>query len=139
VLDVDFRQLSKDSLYQFYHEYLTAFNYPGSSFPRNRSDVDSGFDVNYYALLFDAFRLFPSFRAKMLEFFQKEFSAWKEIVHIARKKGEITSPMTDEHIASLFLYTTDGLGLHNMMKGRSQETRKSLLILWDSLYEALKA
>lgn len=139
LLDIDYSKLSKDSLHQFYHDYIASSNYIGSSILQNRSNADSGSVINYYSLVFEALRFFPNFREKSLEFSQLELKAWKEIVHTARTKGEIKSPMNDEQIANMFIYTTDGLGMSNIMKSKNEDTRESLLALWDSFYEELKA
>ncbi|MFD0696543.1 TetR/AcrR family transcriptional regulator [Paenibacillus sp. GCM10027628] len=137
-LFVDYSKFSKDSLYQFYHDYITYSNTSGSSFQPNRSDVEDDYGRNYYLLIFDALRLYPDFQEKLFKSEQDELKAWKEIVHTARNKGEIKSPMSDEHISNLFIYSTDGVGIRNILKGRSEDSASTLLALWDSFYEELK-
>jgi AcrR family transcriptional regulator len=131
---MDYNKLSKVSLYQFYHDYVKY--HANMSFLQNRMDGDSGF--NYYVLMFDAVKLFPSFRDKVTENLQAELRAWEEIVRSARDKGEINSSMTDEQLANLFIYTSDGVGMHNVMKGRIKETPEALLTVWDGLYQEIK-
>ncbi|TCL59733.1 TetR family transcriptional regulator [Hydrogenispora ethanolica] len=131
---MDYNKLSKESLYQFYHDYVKY--HANMSFLQNRMDGDSGF--NYYVLMFDAMKLFPSFRDKVTENLQAELRAWEEIVRSARDKGEINSSMTDEQIANLFIYTSDGVGMHNVMKGRIKEMPEALLTVWDGLYQEIK-
>lgn len=138
LLDIDYSRFSKDSLYQFYHDYIASSNNIRSSLLQNRRDMDNGLVLNHYSLFFEALRFFPSFRKKVLEYSQIELKAWMEIVQFARNKGEITSPMNDEQIASMFIYATDGLGMRNIMIGRKENTRESLLELWDSFYKELK-
>ncbi len=132
---IDYSQLNKDSLYQFYHGYLN--HKEKLSILPNRMDTDSGF--NYYALIFDAAKLFPSFRRKVIETLEAELKAWEEIVHIARNNGEINSSMTDEQIASLFIYTHDGVGMRNIIQGNMKDMSEALTATWDGLYEQLKA
>jgi TetR/AcrR family transcriptional repressor of nem operon len=138
VIDINYSKLSKDSLYNFYNSYITYLNNVNQLFLQNRSNLNSTFDLNYYSLIFDALRLFPDFREKMIDTSRAELEAWKEIVHIARKKEEIKSSMTDEQIASIFINTNSGISMENIMIGRSENITSTLLILWDSFYEELK-
>jgi TetR/AcrR family transcriptional repressor of nem operon len=133
-LIMDYSKLSKDSLYQFYHDYIELWNNTNLSFLQ---DADSGF--NYYALIFDALKLFPSFQERMITTLQVELKAWEGIVRIARANGEINSSLTDEQIASIFIYTNDGVGMYNVMLNRTKDTPNTLLSLWDGLYKGLKA
>ncbi|MFT8351729.1 TetR/AcrR family transcriptional regulator [Clostridium saccharoperbutylacetonicum] len=138
VIDINYSKLNKDSLYNFYHSYITYLNNVNQLFVQKSSNLNSTFDLNYYSLIFDALRLFPGFREKMIATSLAELEAWKEIVHIARKKEEIKSSMTDEQIASIFINTNSGISMENIMIGRSESITSTLLILWDSFYEDLK-
>ena len=133
-LIMDYSKFSKDSLYQFYHDYIEFLNNPNLSFLQN---ADSGF--NYYALIFDAVKLFPCFRERVISTLQTELKTWEEIVRIARDKGEIKSSLTNEQIASIFIYTNDGVGMHNVLIDHTKDTPNTLLSLWDGLYKGLKA
>jgi TetR/AcrR family transcriptional regulator, transcriptional repressor for nem operon len=138
-LIMDFSKLSKDSLYQFYHDYIKFFNDAIYSLLQYRKGEENGFNLNYYILIFDAMRLFPDFQKKMVEALEVEQKAWEEIVHLARDKGEIRSSMTDQQIANMFIYTSDGVGMHNVMKDTIENIANSLVVLWDPLYKSLKA
>jgi hypothetical protein len=59
-------------------------------------------------------------------------------IRIARNNGEINSPMTDEQIANLFMYTGDGVIIPNIMKDTIEDTPNNLLAMWDGLYMGLK-
>ena len=133
-LIMDYSKFSKDTLYQFYHDYIEFLNKPNLSFLQN---ADSGF--NYYALIFDAVKLFPSFRERVISTLQTELKTWEEIVRIARDKGEIKSSLTNEQIASIFIHTNDGVGMHNVLIDHTKDTPNTLLSLWDGLYKGLKA
>lgn len=138
VMFIDYSKLSKDSLYNFYHSYTTHLNNINLSFLENWAGGDSTFDLNYYSIIFDALRLFPDFRDKMLVSSRDELKAWKEIVQSARRKGEIKSSMSDEQIASVFIHTNSGISMENIMIGRSEDITATLLVLWDSFYEEIK-
>jgi AcrR family transcriptional regulator len=137
-LMVDYSKLSKDSLYQFYHDYIKCMNddtiYP---FSHKENDADSNFTLNYYVLVFDAMKLFPSYRERVNTNLQSELKIWEEIVRIARDTGEINSPMTNQQIASMFIYTSDGVALHRIMKDINEDRPSTLLIVWDGLYKEL--
>jgi hypothetical protein len=68
-----------------------------------------------------------------------ELAAWQSIVGIARKKGEIKSKMTDDQIAKLFIFITDGVGARLIMGNRLEDMEDEILSLWDGLYHQLKA
>jgi TetR/AcrR family transcriptional regulator, transcriptional repressor for nem operon len=137
-LIADFSKLSKDSLYQFYHDYIKFLNDRIYSLLQHRKGEENDFDLNYYILIFDAMRLFPDFQKKMVEALEVEQKAWEEIVHLARDKGEIRSSMTDQQIANMFIYTSEGVGMHNTMKDTIENITNSLVVMWDPLYKSLK-
>lgn len=139
VLIKDYSKLSKDSLYQFYHDYINFTNDTIYSLLQYRNDTKSGFNLNYYILIFDAMRLFPDFQKKLVEALEVEQKAWEEIVYLARDKGEIRSSMTDEQIANIFIYTSDGVGMHNIINDTIRNIKNTLLVSWDSFYNSLKA
>jgi AcrR family transcriptional regulator len=134
---VDYSRFSKTSLYNFYHDYLNYLNRTYDSF-KSTCNGDS-FDLNYYSLIFDALRLFPDFKEKMMESSRQELDAWKTVVHIAKENGEIKSSMSDEEIAGIFVHTNSGIGMNNMMIGKSETTTSLLIELWDSFYLQIKA
>jgi len=138
-LVTDFSKLSKGSLYQFYNDYIKSFKDRIDSLLQYQNGAKNGFNLNYYILIFDAMRLFPDYRKKMVEALEIEQKAWEEIVHLARDKGEIRSSMTDEQIAKMFIYTSDGVGMYNIIKDTIENITNTLPILWDSLYKSLKA
>jgi len=136
LIDIAYYKFNNKSLYAFYNDYITYLNHINDSF-QSMSNGDS-FDLNYYTLIFDAIRLFPDFKEKMYNSTLEELKAWKEIIHIAKESGEIKSPMSDDQIASIFIHTNSGIGMNNMMIGRSENTTSSLVSLWDSFYIQIK-
>ena len=137
--EVDYSKFNKDSLYQFYHEYLAFLHNVTDSLFQTIDKNDTSLGMNYFSLVFDAIKLFPSFKEQMLKSHQVELGALTEIVHNARSSGEINSFMNDEQIASIFIFSNDGLGLRNIMNGRTEDIGNSLAALWDSFYKGLKA
>jgi AcrR family transcriptional regulator len=134
---VDYSKFNKNSLKDFYHDYIDYLNRIYDSF-QSTSNGDS-FDLNYYSLIFDALRLFPDFKEKMFQSSTQELEAWKAVIHVAKENGEIRSFMSDEEIAGIFVHTNSGIGMSNMMIGKSEVTTDSLILLWDSFYSQIKA
>jgi Transcriptional regulator len=137
MINVDYSKFSKKTLYDFYHDYIVYLNNAYESFQSTGEEYRS-FDFNYYSIIFDAIRLFPDFKEKMLEISSTELEAWKSITRIAREKGEIRSSMSDEQIASIFIHTSSGIGMNNMMVGRIEGTADTLMALWNSFYAQIK-
>lgn len=137
MLYIDFRKLSCDTLSEFYHDYLAYMNRIYASFQNTVEGGDS-FDLNYYALIFDAIRLFPDFKEKMVESTRVELETWVRIIRSAKEKGEISSSMSDDQIAHVFMHTNSGVGMDNIMTGKSENTTKTLLALWDSFYAQIR-
>jgi hypothetical protein len=69
---------------------------------------------------------------------QKEKGAWIEIIKKARAAGEINSPLTDEQIAQIFMFTSDGLTMNLTMESNTSDLDKKLASLWDNFYKTLK-
>lgn len=139
ILEFDFSQLPADSLYRFYHANAEQLNTLRFQFLANEeNDGEDFITLNFFALLFDAFKLFPEFRSQMEAYHQKERNAWTEVIKRARASGEISSPLTDEQIAQIFLFTSDGLTMNLTMESNTTDLDKRLASLWDNFYMTLK-
>jgi TetR/AcrR family transcriptional regulator, transcriptional repressor for nem operon len=105
-----------------------------------QSELEDGssFDLNYYSLIFDAIRMFPEFKNNMIASNNTELEAWVNVIHTAKTNDEISSPMADIQIANVFIHTNSGVGMNNIMTGKSEKTTKDLLTIWDSFYAQLK-
>lgn len=136
-----FSKFSKQSLHAFYHDYIEWFL--GGLYEQGLQDERSEEihpPINQFTIVFDAIKLFPDYRTKLIESQQIELQSWKQIIHQAREQGEIASPMGDEQIARLFIHSSDGIGLRSIFAASgSAATKKELIVLWDHLYESLKA
>ena len=137
LINIDYKRFTKDSLRMYYEDYLTHLGRMYDSLLA--SGIVSTFDLNYYSLVFDAIRYFPDFREKMITATSAELASWKAIVRIARQKGEIKSAMNDTHVAEIFIHTSSGVGMNNMMVGKSSDTAKDLSAIWNGFYASIKA
>jgi TetR/AcrR family transcriptional regulator, transcriptional repressor for nem operon len=134
-----YTKYSKESLYKFYHDYANEIN-SNEYFALMGNEIDGGFNVNYFMLAFDALKLFPEFRKKMIAGFDIELGIWSGVIKTARENGEIKSSMTDEEIAKTFIYLSDGIAMHMIMRGcKIEEMIKPVISHWDKLYEQIKA
>lgn len=140
-LMANFENYSYESLKAFYQDHLKDMIVKMKSFKSMRGDTDEPFSANHYFLIFDAMKLLPSYKQKLLEGNQRELKYWKKIVHIAKKNGEIKTTMTDDQVAKLFIYVSDGFGMHMIMSdtlGQMDKFKNELQGLWNGLYESLK-
>lgn len=139
VMAVDFSSFPKDSLRDFYHSYLYHMDKQMREEKFiNTKNGKSGFNMNYYLLIFDAISMFPDFRSEHLERQKEELRAWTDIVKTAKKKQEIKSSLSDSVIARLFIYSGDGIGINYIVSDSVERIKKELQALWDALYQTLK-
>ena len=136
---IDYTQFNQENLYAFYTEY---FNYVEHGFQELL--VSFGGDktrnaVNFFLIIFDAFKLYPGFRELTIEMTEKELQSWTKVIKTAREKGEIRSTMTDEQIASIFTNTNDGISLHAIMMGRVDNLVQEIRSTFDAFYNEIKA
>lgn len=136
VLDIPYNSFNKGSLYNFYIDYI---NYYTESLRRQKQEEEGSMaSFNYISLIFDAIKLFPDFQEKLLESKQVQLNAWKEIIHDARAKGEIESPMSDEQIVNMFINSSGGVEINSIFIGSREDIGKALLNLWNGFYKGLK-
>ena len=137
----NYENYSKESFYQYYNDYIKdtislTLKYL-DKFENELSEIS--ITMNYFSLIFDALKLYPEFREKLIEGFNQEINYWIKAIERARASGEIRTMMTDKEIAEIFMYLSDGVGMHMMMRGVDIENMvKPFHILWDRLYEQMK-
>jgi TetR/AcrR family transcriptional regulator, transcriptional repressor for nem operon len=138
----NYEKYSRESFYKFYHDYANEIkSYSKEYLKMFIEDEEEGeFNMNYFSLAFDALKLFPEFRARLVEEQKKELGLWTSAITEARKKGEIKSVMSDEEIAQLFIFSSDGVAMHMVMSGKKiEEMVEPFMRLWNRLYEQIKA
>jgi len=137
-----YENYSKESFYKFYHDYANEVKAYCNRFVTifKEEENDGKFGMNYFTLAFDALKLFPEFKDKMILEQEKELKTWIDVVSSARTNGEIKSSLTDEEIAQIFLFVGDGVSMHMIMEGiKIEEMINPILTFWDKLYETMKA
>jgi TetR/AcrR family transcriptional repressor of nem operon len=134
----DYSQLPQSSLKVFYNGVFNQAD-------QNRLATEKlfagqnhdNFSNNYYYLIFDAIRLLPEFKKNHMQHQQEELEVWKSVVHSARINYEIQSGMSNEQIAKLFIYLGDGANINFITSDNGD--KREIRILWDGLYDSLKA
>lgn len=139
-LEIDYDHLSHDSLHAFYKDYLETFFSDRSSFLKQLKDFGA-FDesLNFYLLIFEAFRLMPDFKSKIRKEHERELKEWTNIIRIARENGEIRPEVSDKELAKLFIFSGDGLGMRRLMDNDLNSIKEELTAIYDGIYSLLKA
>jgi len=135
---VDFSVLDKTSLKNFYSDYVVTLQKKFKEMKDNLILGGPEINFNYITLLFDAINLFPDFRGKLIKVLNDEINEWKQVVKTARSNGEFTSPMTDEQIARMFIYSNDGISLRLLLEGHLELMYSEMMNLWNNFYDEIK-
>lgn len=141
LMKLHYEKYPRESFYKFYHEYGNEIKTSSIKYLNLfiGDEPEDEFTMNYFTLAFDALKLFPDFRARMVTEQHKELKIWTDVISNARKKGEIKSVMSDKQIAQLFLFLSDGVAMHMIMEGvKIEEMITPFMELWDKLYEQIK-
>ena len=141
-LERKYNSYSKDSLKQFYNDYLdeTVSLSRGYFLKFENEFSESQFTINHFSLIFDALKLFPDYRKRIEELFNNELANWIKIIKVARSKGEIKTSISDKKLGEMFMYLSDGIGYNMIMRGADLENMiKPIKDQWDELYEQIKA
>ena len=136
-----FRDLPETSLRDFYRAYLSNVEKNVGRMLRHPSPGtegdDAGAGLNYYTMVIDAFKLLPEIRKKMAEMDATERGIWSRVISNAIKSGEIRTAMSADQLASIYMYTNDGIGMRILMEGKVGEMGPQLSRLWDAFYDDL--
>jgi AcrR family transcriptional regulator len=136
---IDYSSFSKISLKTFYQQYI---DFLDNSLKEMKNMVtaseQSSVNFNFFLILFEAVNRFPEFLKLELDFHKKDIEAWIKVIAFARGNGEIKSDSTDEEIADLFLYCTDGVFLRFINNDRDISYKEFLTNTYKTIYENLK-
>ncbi len=135
---VDFNLLNKNSLYEFYNDYVEKMVLIINKMQSDYSYCDSLANMNFITIMFDAVHMFPELKSKLMKAMQEELDAWIDVIKNSRERGEFTSPMTDDQIAKVFIYSNDGIGLRLLLENKTEKMKEEMLTLWDNFYKEIK-
>jgi len=137
---IDYTRFPGDSLKTFYNHYV---EYMRITFHKMYELVgvskDGKVSVNFFLIMFEAVGRFPEFLKFELEQHNKDIDAWVKVIKHAKETGEIKTVSSDEQIANLFLYCTDGVFIRFVNSDQNTSYETSLLNAFDSIYSNLKA
>ncbi len=140
VINSDFNDYSKESLYKFYNDSTDKMDALKIKFGEKKEESDNNFfNMNFFFLIFDALKLFPEFRGKMKDYHSLEINTWMKVIKHAKETGEIKSSMSDKHIAMIFIHTSDGVAMNLVLGGNMENLKDEIKSLWDKFYKSLKA
>jgi TetR/AcrR family transcriptional regulator, transcriptional repressor for nem operon len=131
---IDFDHFSHASLADFCKDYLKFLAAQSEMYTGDNEDSGS----NLFTLIFESMKIVPGFKKKFRAAEEKEIEGWRKIIKMARKSGEISSDMSDEEIAKIFIFINDGAGIRMIIDGKNKKMTKEIKVLWDGLYSQLK-
>lgn len=94
---------------------------------------------NHFRLIWDGMQVLEGFGGRMEQHTQWELEAWVEVVRAALERGELRGPVDPDLIAQLFLSSSNGVWAGYMMFGGAERIPVRIRMLWNGLYESLKA
>lgn len=134
---LEFEKLSYNSLKEFLRDYRKLASHFFEKFNLEVADINSNGN-NFYMLMFEALGHLPDFRKRIIELNTIEKESWLKIIRIARKKKEIKSVLSDDQLASVFIFIGDGIGMRGILEGSVEDIYEKVYSFWDSLYKELK-
>ncbi len=141
VTNLNYDKYSSQSLRLFYIDVAKGINYLTEFYiEKFKGSMEMGeLSINYFTLMFDAIKLFPELRRRIVDFLYNERKQWTKAIKMARERGEIKSAMSDEQLAKIFISINDGVGMHLIIQGMPFDKITAPLVeLWDKLYEQIK-
>jgi hypothetical protein len=132
---IDYNKFSHASLAKFLFEYKKGMS---QSAELVLDGGINGVTLNYFLPMIDALKILPGFKEWLIKARKKELNAWKKIVTIARRNGEIKTVMTDEQVAKLFVYSGDGIGIGLMLASKSKHMAHEVESVWQAIYDSIK-
>ncbi len=138
----DYNSYSKESLYQYYNDYIndrenSMRSYIEKSYGKQTNE--NSVTLNYFSLIFDMIKHFPEFRDILIKYQDEELFHWTKVVELARKNGEIDTLMTDREVGEIFFYLGDGAGIQQIIRGADVKGIVTLYkTLADRFYEQIK-
>jgi TetR/AcrR family transcriptional regulator, transcriptional repressor for nem operon len=134
----DFYALPTSSLRGFFISLAEQVRSRDDSIQETKLPNSNNFEINVYNLLWDAVRILPGFRASMESLNTREHAAWTKAIQMAIDRGEIRAGMDADKIAKIFMSVPDGVNITSMLRGGPTEVHGESLVLWETLYQALR-
>ena len=136
-----YEKYGRNSFYEFYHDYLNGIGGIMKSYLEQFDMVtdQQSLTMNYFSLIFEAFRLLPDYRKRVIASQNDEIKVWVDRIRNAKKSGELKSSVSEQETAEMFYNLCDGTAMHLIMIGHPAEMMHSQIIkLMDLMYDMVK-
>ena len=134
----DYSTYNAANLRDFYRQYVE--NIGDSIAELNQMVSNSNFGsgtINFFFIMFEAVNRFPEFLSLELQQHKNDLDEWKKVIARARAKKEIVSSSSDEEIANLFLFCSDGVFIRFINNDQQLTFKTYLLNAFDTIYANL--
>jgi AcrR family transcriptional regulator len=135
----DYNNFDRTSLKQFYTSYTTSITgalQKISSFVS--SDSTENLSLNFFFIMFEAASRVPEFLLMEKEIYKRDLAEWISMIENARQNGEIESSASNEEIAKLFLYCTDGVFVRFVNNIQEATYQDELQKAFDTIYDGIR-
>ncbi|MGK7396667.1 MAG: TetR/AcrR family transcriptional regulator [Candidatus Cyclobacteriaceae bacterium M3_2C_046] len=122
------------SLKEFYLAYLNLINKLKNTM-KAKLNLKDAMETNYLLPVMEALNHIPAFKTRIQNEHRQELKLWIHIIQNARKNGEIHSTLSDEQIAKIFIYITDGILIKS--EGNLDMAQEKIVAMYDSIYQQL--
>lgn len=139
LMDISFEKFNRDSLKAFYQDILQGHEDHMKMLCELQVEDEAETHLNFFAFIFEALKILPDFKQKIIRHHEMELEVWTEVIAHAKEQGEIESTLSDKDIAKLFIYAADGAGLQRIIMRDDNRSTKEMELIYDGLYELLKA
>ena len=139
--NVSYESFPQDSLKAFYQHYIKITEESTRQLDQLfNTNSDGKLSLNLFLIMFEAMSKFPEFLTIEFGQYKQGVEAWSKIIQTAKDSGEIVSESSNENIANMFLFSTDGSFVrflnHPEFKGEYTDFLKSA---FETIYNNLKA
>jgi AcrR family transcriptional regulator len=95
-------------------------------------------NTNFFSFIFEALRYFPELEQQMRDVQTVETNAWINVIDFAKLNNEITSDMSSDTLAKLFIYIADGSKMDYVLDKDFEQLKARLNTLWYDIYKLVK-
>lgn len=135
----DYNNFDRSGLKHFYTSYsssITGALEKISSFVS--VDSTENLSLNFFFIMFEAAARVPEFLIMEKEIYKRDLAEWTSMIESARLSGEIESSASNEEIAKLFLYCTDGVFIRFVNNIQETSYQEELQQAFDTIYEGIR-
>lgn len=133
------RSATDVTLWEFCEAYLAGISDKVKKYNDNTGDTTGVMRANQYTLIFDAMKLLPKFRESQKALQQQEMELWIAVVKKARSSGEVTTAMSDEAVAKLFIFQNYGIGVYYILRSDIKHLTKELEAQFKIIYASINS